>query len=206
MNNLTAGSLHQPYLLPAPFLPSTKPCATVQAARELPCSAAVFYILPRVRASYLAGRLHGYDFCRTLTQGIKIPVQLCASRNLALPPSYSHARAHTHTTVLICFAALRRLYILLTKTLASRLMQSKKPLKKLKHRQNQALAKYSEAVRANLDRLQRLKFKAIVVIEIHARDVIDTMYRASKLSLILSSYWSIDNNDFSYSLLCFTYI
>ena len=59
------------------------------------------------------------------------------------------------------------------------MIESKKPLKKLKSRQNQALAKYSEAVRENLDKLQRLKFKAIVVIEIHARDVIEKMYKAS---------------------------
>jgi dynein heavy chain len=61
-----------------------------------------------------------------------------------------------------------------------RMIESKKPLKKLKRRQNQALNKYSEAVRGNLDKLQRLKFKAIVVIEIHARDVIEKMYKSSK--------------------------
>lgn len=64
------------------------------------------------------------------------------------------------------------------------MIDSKKPLKKLKRRQNQALAKYSEAVRGNLDRLQRLKFKAIVVIEIHARDVIEKMYKSSKYLVI----------------------
>lgn len=61
-----------------------------------------------------------------------------------------------------------------------RILDSKKPLKKLRKKQNQALAKYSEAIRGNLSKLQRLKFKAIVVIEIHARDVIEKMYRISK--------------------------
>ncbi|XP_051176804.1 dynein axonemal heavy chain 2 [Leptopilina boulardi] len=58
-----------------------------------------------------------------------------------------------------------------------KLLDSKKPLKKLRKKQNQALAKYSEAIRGNLSKLQRLKFKAIVVIEIHARDVIEKMYK-----------------------------
>lgn len=58
-----------------------------------------------------------------------------------------------------------------------RMADSKKPLKKLKRRQNQALTNYSEAVRGDLDKLQRLKLKAIVVIEIHARDVIEKMYK-----------------------------
>lgn len=59
-------------------------------------------------------------------------------------------------------------------------MESKKPLKKLKKKQNQVLAKYSEAVRGNLNKLQRLKLKAIVIIEIHARDVIEKMYKMSE--------------------------
>lgn len=59
-------------------------------------------------------------------------------------------------------------------------MDSRRPLKKLRKRQNQALAKYSQAIRGELSNLDRLKFKAIAVIEIHARDVIDKMYRARK--------------------------
>lgn len=58
-------------------------------------------------------------------------------------------------------------------------MDSRKPLKKLKKKQNQILGVYSEAIRSDLDRLQRIKFKAIVVIEIHARDVIEKMYKNS---------------------------
>ncbi|KAI4504209.1 hypothetical protein M0802_000680 [Mischocyttarus mexicanus] len=58
-----------------------------------------------------------------------------------------------------------------------KLLDSKKPLRRLKKKQNQALAKYSEAIRGDLNNLDRLKFKAIVVIEIHARDVIERMYK-----------------------------
>lgn len=60
-------------------------------------------------------------------------------------------------------------------------MDSRKPLKKLKTKQNQILGLYSEALRRNLDSLQRIKYKAIVVIEIHARDVIEKMYKNSEL-------------------------
>ncbi|XP_008209980.1 dynein heavy chain 2, axonemal [Nasonia vitripennis] len=83
-----------------------------------------------------------------------------------------------------------------------KLLESKKPLKKLKKRQNQALAKYSEAVRGKLDRLQRLKFKAIVVIEIHARDVIERMYKSNCRDVSsfewlsqLRFYWDRDVDD-----------
>ncbi|XP_024940642.1 dynein heavy chain 2, axonemal [Cephus cinctus] len=83
-----------------------------------------------------------------------------------------------------------------------KLMESKKPLKKLKKKQNQALAKYSEAVRGNLNRLQRLKLKAIVVIEIHARDVIEKMYKINCRDVSafewlsqLRFYWDRDVDD-----------
>ncbi|XP_074107880.1 dynein heavy chain 2, axonemal kl-2 [Cotesia typhae] len=56
-------------------------------------------------------------------------------------------------------------------------MESRKPLRKLRKRQNQALAKYSEAIRSDVDKLLRIKLKAIVVIEIHARDVIEKLYK-----------------------------
>nr|XP_012223058.1 PREDICTED: dynein heavy chain 2, axonemal-like [Linepithema humile] len=58
-----------------------------------------------------------------------------------------------------------------------KMTDSKKPLRKLRKKQNQALDKYSEAIRGDLTKLDRLKFKAIVVIEIHARDVIELMYK-----------------------------
>ncbi|XP_048505442.1 dynein axonemal heavy chain 2 [Athalia rosae] len=83
-----------------------------------------------------------------------------------------------------------------------KLLETKKPLKKLKKKQNQVLAKYSEAVRGNLDKLQRLKLKAIVVIEIHARDVIEKMYKTGCMDVSafewlsqLRFYWDRDIDD-----------
>lgn len=73
-----------------------------------------------------------------------------------------------------------RLNLLTGNKRISRMVDSRRPLKKLRKRQNQALSKYTEAIRGELTHLQRLKFKAIAVIEIHARDVIEKMYRASK--------------------------
>lgn len=65
---------------------------------------------------------------------------------------------------------------------------SKKPLRKLRKRQNQALDRYSEAIRSDLSKLDRLKFKAIVVIEIHARDVIERMYKTSEYESIRRAF------------------
>ena len=70
------------------------------------------------------------------------------------------------------------------------MVDTRRPLKKLRKRRNQALSKYSEAIRGELSHLDRLKFKAIVVIEIHSRDVIEKMYRASKSSERLSDFQS----------------
>ncbi|XP_076632445.1 dynein heavy chain 2, axonemal kl-2 [Colletes latitarsis] len=82
------------------------------------------------------------------------------------------------------------------------LLDSRKPMKKLRKRQNQALSKYSEAIRGKLSHLDRLKFKAIVVIEIHARDVIEKMYRANCKDVSafewlsqLRFYWDKDIDD-----------
>lgn len=69
-----------------------------------------------------------------------------------------------------------------------RMADSKKPLRKLRKKQNQALDKYSEAIRSDLSKLDRLKLKAIVVIEIHARDVIEKMYKMSESNLIRMLY------------------
>ncbi|XP_076240945.1 dynein heavy chain 2, axonemal kl-2 [Calliopsis andreniformis] len=83
-----------------------------------------------------------------------------------------------------------------------KLVDSRRPLKKLRKRQNQALSKYSEAIRSDLSHLDRLKFKAIVVIEIHARDVIEKMYRTSCKDVSafewlsqLRFYWDKDIDD-----------
>ncbi|XP_031370853.1 dynein heavy chain 2, axonemal [Apis dorsata] len=83
-----------------------------------------------------------------------------------------------------------------------KLVDSRKPLKKLRRRQNQALSRYSEAIRSDLTHLDRLKFKAIVVLEIHARDVIEKMYRANCKDVSafewlsqLRFYWDKDIDD-----------
>lgn len=62
----------------------------------------------------------------------------------------------------------------------AKITESKKPLKKLRRKQNQVLNKLSELSRRDLTKLQRLKANALITIEIHSRDVIDKMYKASK--------------------------
>ncbi|KAG5316465.1 DYH2 protein, partial [Acromyrmex insinuator] len=83
-----------------------------------------------------------------------------------------------------------------------KIMDSKKPLRKLKKKQTQALDKYSEVIQGNLNRLDRLKLKAIVVIEIHARDVIEKMYKMNCKDVTdfewqsqLRFYWEMDIED-----------
>eukprot|EP00061_Rhincodon_typus_P005713 g25562.t1 len=39
------------------------------------------------------------------------------------------------------------------------------------------LRKYSEAIRGNLTKIMRLKIVALVTVEVHARDVIDKLYK-----------------------------
>lgn len=58
-----------------------------------------------------------------------------------------------------------------------KMLESKTPLRKLRTKQNKVLQKFSEAIRGNLSKVQRLKVVALVTIEIHARDVIDKMYK-----------------------------
>ncbi|XP_046389338.1 dynein axonemal heavy chain 2 [Ischnura elegans] len=58
-----------------------------------------------------------------------------------------------------------------------KIQDTRKPLKKRRKKQNQVLSKFSEAVRGDLTKLQRLKIVSLVTIEIHARDVIDRLYK-----------------------------
>ncbi|KAJ9574124.1 hypothetical protein L9F63_008538, partial [Diploptera punctata] len=81
-------------------------------------------------------------------------------------------------------------------------LESKKPMRKLRKKQNQVLNKFSEAVRGSLTKIQRLKVVAIVTIEIHARDVVDKMYKigcmdASAFEWLsqLRFYWDRDIDD-----------
>ncbi|XP_017886409.1 dynein heavy chain 2, axonemal [Ceratina calcarata] len=83
-----------------------------------------------------------------------------------------------------------------------KMVDSRKPLKKLRKRQNQALSRYTDAIRSELSNLDRSKFKGIAVIEIHARDVIERMYRAhckdvSSFEWLsqLRFYWDKDIDD-----------
>lgn len=59
-------------------------------------------------------------------------------------------------------------------------VQLKKPLKKLRKKQNNLLMKLSEMSRKELGKQLRLKVNTIITIEIHGRDVIDRMYKMSK--------------------------
>ncbi|XP_072759448.1 dynein axonemal heavy chain 2 [Anoplolepis gracilipes] len=83
-----------------------------------------------------------------------------------------------------------------------KMADSKKPLRRLRKKQNQMLDKYSETIRNVLSKLDRLKFKAVVVIEIHARDVIEKMYKMNCRDVSafewlsqLRFYWDTDVDD-----------
>ena len=52
-----------------------------------------------------------------------------------------------------------------------------KPLKSLKKKQIAMLTKFSEAIRTNLTKIQRLKIVALVTVEVHARDIIDQLIK-----------------------------
>ena len=54
----------------------------------------------------------------------------------------------------------------------------KKPLKTFRKRMVNMLTKFSEAIRSNLTKLQRLKIVALVTIEVHARDVVEKLIKA----------------------------
>ena len=64
------------------------------------------------------------------------------------------------------------------------------------------LNKFSEAIRGNLTKIQRLKMVALVTIEVHARDVIEKMIKAgcSEVNAFdwlmqLRLYWDKDVED-----------
>jgi len=63
--------------------------------------------------------------------------------------------------------------------LQSNLTGNSKPLKKLRKRQEKMLLKFSDAIRGDLAKIDRLKIVSLVTIEIHARDVVDNMYTSS---------------------------
>lgn len=59
-------------------------------------------------------------------------------------------------------------------------LKNRKPLKKLRRKQNKILEFLSELSRRDLPKQLRLKVNAVITIEIHSRDVIDKMYKMSK--------------------------
>jgi len=64
--------------------------------------------------------------------------------------------------------------------LHSKQVGNSKPLKKLRKKQKKMLLKFSDAIRGDLKKIDRLKIVSLVTIEIHARDVVDQMYNSSK--------------------------
>lgn len=61
-----------------------------------------------------------------------------------------------------------------------RIVGMKKPLKKLRRKQNSVLMKLSDMSRRDLQKQMRLKVNTLITIEIHGRDVIDKMYKNSE--------------------------
>uniref|UniRef100_F6YZ23 Dynein axonemal heavy chain 2 n=1 Tax=Monodelphis domestica TaxID=13616 RepID=F6YZ23_MONDO len=59
----------------------------------------------------------------------------------------------------------------------------KKVLKVMRKKQVSVLNKYSEAIRGNLTKILRLKIVALVTIEIHARDVIEKLYKSGLMDV-----------------------
>uniref|UniRef100_A0A4W3H563 Dynein heavy chain linker domain-containing protein n=1 Tax=Callorhinchus milii TaxID=7868 RepID=A0A4W3H563_CALMI len=55
----------------------------------------------------------------------------------------------------------------------------RKPLRNIKKKQISILRKYSDSIRGNLTKIVRLKVVAVVTVEVHARDVIDKLFRIS---------------------------
>ncbi|GAB5580480.1 dynein axonemal heavy chain 2 [Prionailurus iriomotensis] len=78
----------------------------------------------------------------------------------------------------------------------------KKILKVMKKKQVSVLNKYSEAIRGNLTKITRLKIVALVTIEIHARDVLEKLYKSGLTDISsfdwlsqLRFYWEKDLDD-----------
>ncbi|XP_016786964.1 dynein axonemal heavy chain 2 isoform X3 [Pan troglodytes] len=78
----------------------------------------------------------------------------------------------------------------------------KKILKVMKKNQVSILNKYSEAIRGNLTKIMRLKIVALVTIEIHARDVLEKLYKSGLMDVNsfdwlsqLRFYWEKDLDD-----------
>uniref|UniRef100_F1ST22 Dynein axonemal heavy chain 2 n=1 Tax=Sus scrofa TaxID=9823 RepID=F1ST22_PIG len=78
----------------------------------------------------------------------------------------------------------------------------RKILKVMKKKQVSILNKYSEAIRGNLTKIMRLKIVALVTIEVHARDVLEKLYKSGLMDVSsfdwlsqLRFYWEKDLDD-----------
>nr|XP_028557519.1 dynein heavy chain 2, axonemal isoform X1 [Podarcis muralis]XP_028557522.1 dynein heavy chain 2, axonemal isoform X1 [Podarcis muralis] len=78
----------------------------------------------------------------------------------------------------------------------------KKYLKAMKKKQVSMLNKYSEAIRGNLTKIMRLKIVALVTVEVHARDVIERLYKSGLIDVTsfewlsqLRLYWEKELDD-----------
>uniref|UniRef100_A0A1I8MW68 Dynein axonemal heavy chain 2 n=1 Tax=Musca domestica TaxID=7370 RepID=A0A1I8MW68_MUSDO len=60
-----------------------------------------------------------------------------------------------------------------------KMVDQKKPLRKLKRKQSKILGKLSEMSRKDLNRIMRLKVNTLITVEIHGRDVIERMYKTN---------------------------
>ncbi|XP_062904770.1 dynein axonemal heavy chain 2 [Mobula hypostoma] len=81
-------------------------------------------------------------------------------------------------------------------------LDDKKPLRVIKRKQVGMLHKYSEAIRGSLTKLMRLKIVALVTVEVHARDVVDKLYKINCMDVTafewlsqLRLYWDKDLDD-----------
>lgn len=61
---------------------------------------------------------------------------------------------------------------------------TRQPLKKIRKKQKKILFAFTDAIRGELTKVERLKIVSLVTIEVHARDVIDKMYKTSKFNKI----------------------
>ncbi|XP_050561707.1 dynein axonemal heavy chain 2 [Spodoptera frugiperda] len=82
------------------------------------------------------------------------------------------------------------------------IMKEKKPLKKLRKKQNQILATLQMMSRKEISKILRAKVNALCVIEIHSRDTVDRMYKMGCMNVTafewfsqLKFYWDRERED-----------
>ncbi|XP_050440794.1 dynein axonemal heavy chain 2-like [Adelges cooleyi] len=86
--------------------------------------------------------------------------------------------------------------------LKSKLLGHKHPLKKIYSKHKHALTKLSQSIRRDLTRTTRLKLVSLVAVEIHAKDVIEQLYKSNCTEVSafewtsqLRFYWDRKTND-----------